>query len=110
MERGMNLRHLLTFIAGLGILLTLSIINNWIFIAWFNTTYLKWYLANGTLIGLASTIASLAWGDMNKHAGLISAHPFGYIGACLQLFGLPLYTNGHALKKPSESTRDVLSV
>lgn len=94
----MNLRHLLTFFVGLGVLLTLSIINNWIFTTWFNTTYLNWYLTNGSLIGLASTIASLAWGDMNKHAGLISAHPFGYIGACLQLVGLPFYTMGTHFK------------
>jgi hypothetical protein len=96
----MNLRHLLTFFAGLGILLALLIINNWVFITWFDTTYLRWYLANGALIGLVSTIASLAWGDMNKHAGLISAHPFGYIGACLQLAGLPVYTMGTHLRSP----------
>lgn len=96
----MNFRHLLTFFAGLGILLGLSIINNWIFMTWFNTTYPKWYLANGALIGLVSSVASLAWGDLNKHAGLISAHPFGYMGACLQLVGLPIYTIGTHLKGP----------
>ena len=100
----MNLRRLLTFFAGLGILVALSFINNWIFTTWFSTTYLKWYLANGALIGLVSTIASLAWGEMNKHAGLISAHPFGYIGACLQLVGLPIYTMGMHLKSPQNQT------
>ena len=90
----MNLQRPLTFFAGLGILSALLIINHWIFMTWFNTMHLKWYLANGALIGLVSTIASLAWGDMNKHVGLISAHPFDYIGSCLQLVGLPVYTMG----------------
>lgn len=96
----MNRRRLLTLIAGLGILLALLIINHWIFMTWFNTSHLTWYLENASLIGLVSSIASMAWGDMNKHTGLISVHPFHYIGSCLQLVGLPIYTVGTHMRKP----------
>jgi hypothetical protein len=94
----MNYQRLLTFLAGLAILLALLVVDQWVFSTWFKTTHLNWYLANGALIGLVSSITSMAWGDMNKHMGLISPHPFDYIGACLQLAGLPIYTLGTHLR------------
>ncbi len=94
----MNLQRSLIFLAGLGILLALLAVDHWIFTTWFNTTHLKWYLANGALIGLVSSIASMAWGDMNKHTGLISSHPLDYVGSSLQLVGLPIYTLGTHLR------------
>jgi hypothetical protein len=95
----MNYQRLLKFFAGLTILLALLVVDQWIFSTWFKTTHLNWYLANGALIGLVTSITSMAWGDMSKHIGLISPNPFDYIGACLQLAGLPIYTLGTHLRR-----------
>ena len=94
----MNYHPILSFLAGLAILLAFLVVDQWIFSTWFKNTHLNWYLANGALIGLASSITSMAWGDMNNHIGLISPHPLHYIGACLQLAGLPIYTLGTQLR------------
>lgn len=94
----MNQRRLLTFLAGLGILILLLVVNHWIFENWLNTPYLKWYLESGSLVAVVSTVTSLTWGDINRHSGLISAHPLNYLGACLQLVGLPIYSLGTHLK------------
>jgi hypothetical protein len=80
--------------AGLAILLVLLTIDHWIFITWFNTTHLKWYLATGASISLVTSIASLAWGEMGeRHIGLISAHPFAYMGSYFQFVGLPMWAS-----------------
>jgi hypothetical protein len=47
----------------------------------------------------------MAWGDMEKHTGLISPHPFNYLGACLQLVGLPVYTLGTHLRSNKDEQR-----
>jgi hypothetical protein len=84
---------------GLGILLALLAIDHWIFITWFNTTHLKWYLATGASISLVTSIASLAWGEMGeRNIGLISAHPFNYMGSYLQFVSLPMQASGIQLE------------
>lgn len=87
------IHRLLYFISGLAILIVLLAVDYWIFSTWLNTTYIQWYLANGSLIGLVTSMVSLAWGDdmVEEHTGLISPHPFDYIGSYLQLVGLPIY-------------------
>lgn len=100
-RRAVKKQRVPAFFVGLGILLFLLAIDHWIFLTWFSTTHLKWYLANGALIGLVSTMASLAWGDINKHAGLISSHPLDYLGSCLQLIGLPIYALGTNVRSKS---------
>lgn len=92
------MRRVLIVFAGLGILLASLAVDHWIFSTWLNTTHLQWYAANGALISFVSSTASLAWGDMNKHVGLISSHPLDYLGSCLQLIGLPVYALGTHLK------------
>lgn len=59
------------------------------FRAWFETDYLRWYLANGFVISLVFGFVTLAWGDLNKMTHLISAHPLEYAAAWLRLGGLP---------------------
>jgi hypothetical protein len=76
--------------------------DHWILMAWFDTTYLKRYLANGPLIGMVTAIASLVWGDRNRPEGLISAHPSHPIGACLQLVGLPIDGMGAQVVRPQD--------
>ncbi|NLX18577.1 MAG: hypothetical protein GXY53_04735 [Desulfobulbus sp.] len=94
----MNKQRVPAFFAGLGILLALLAIDHWIFSIWFSTTHLQWYGKNGALIGLVSSVTSLAWGDMNRHTGLISSHPLDYLGSCFQLIGLPIYALGTNLR------------
>lgn len=55
-----------------------------------DTSYARWYLANGALITLAAALLTFAWGDVNKLTGLISAHPLEYAAGCLALLGFPL--------------------
>jgi hypothetical protein len=95
----MSAKGFLLLIAGLGILLMLAAFDHWLFTSQLNTTHLKWYLKNGALIGLVTAVVSLSWGDTNKHTGLLSAHPFTYLGACLQLVGVPIFVLGTHLRR-----------
>lgn len=95
----MFIKRLLVFIAGLAILIGLLVVDSWIFSHWLHTTYLQWCLENGLSIGVVTSLVSLAWDEMEEsHTGLISPHPFHYIGSCLQLVGLPTYALGTHLK------------
>lgn len=87
---------------GLGILVGLVLAGQWLIQALTETSLLNWYLQNGALIGLASSIGFLAWGDLNRHVGLISAHPVDYLGSCLQLIGMPITVMGVHLSGPRE--------
>lgn len=101
----MNMQRALTVLAGLGIIVTLLALDHWLFITWFHTPHLHWYLTVGASISLVSSVVSMAWGDLEKQRGLISAHPFTYIGAALQLVGLPLYTLGTHLRSHAGEPR-----
>ena len=91
--------YLNRWFAGLAILLILLVIDHWIFITWFNTTHLKWYLTTGASISLVTSIASLAWGEMGeRNIGLISAHPFAYVGSNFQFVGLPMWASAVQLE------------
>lgn len=95
----MFIQRLLLFIAGLAILIVFLAVDYWIFSNWLNTTYIQWCLANGLSISLVTSLVSLAWDNMEEaHTGLISPHPFTYIGSCLQLVGLPIYALGTHLR------------
>ena len=83
---------------GGAILILWSALNEWLFSRWLGTSYVGWYVANGSLIGLISSVVALSWGDVNRHVGLISAHPFDYIGSYFQLAGLPVYEIGTHLR------------
>ena len=99
------MRRLRSFILGLVIVLMLAAFNHWLFTTWFGITYLDWYLKNGALIGLVTAGVALTWGDMNKHTGLISAHPLVYVGACLQLVGIPLLVMGTHLRSNPDNRK-----
>ena len=103
----MNARRPLAFFAGLGVVLALLAIDQWIFITWFSATHLKWYLTVGASINLFFSVAAMAWGDMEKHTGLISPHPLSYLGACLQLVGLPVYALGTHLRSNKGELRSL---
>ncbi|HCA81863.1 MAG TPA: hypothetical protein DEP53_19195 [Bacteroidetes bacterium] len=101
----MNKRTSAAIVVGLIIVLALSVLNHWLLTKWFNVTYVDWYMKNGALVGLVTALVSLAWGDVNKHVGLISAHPLIYLGACLQLVGLPLFVMGTHMRKNKTESR-----
>jgi hypothetical protein len=94
----MHVNRPVSFLLGLAILAGGTLLNQWAFTRWFGTSYPAWYLANGSLIGLISSIVALSWGDLNRHVGLISAHPLDYLGSYLQLAGLPIYELGTHLR------------
>ena len=73
-------------------------VNEVIFRILLDTSYVRWYLANGALITLAAGLLTFAWGDVNKLTGLISAHPLEYTAGCLALVGLPLFGFGSLLR------------
>jgi hypothetical protein len=89
-----TLRTFLTALLALVIIASLLALDNYLFQRWLGLSHWQWYLANGSLISAGLAIFSVAWGDLNKNAGLISARPLDYIGAQLQLVGLPLVSFG----------------
>lgn len=97
-------------LGGLLLLVAMCALNQLVFTRWFNTSYFAWYLANGSIIGLTTSIVSLAWGDINRHVGLISAHPLHYLGSSLQLAGLPIYEMGTRLRTRSAPGQGVDSL
>lgn len=94
-----------SYMVGFTILAALGLANHWGFAEFSETTYLKWYLSNGALIGFATSVAATTWGDINKNTELISAHPLRYLAACAWLVGLPLFSLGTHLRRGQEAGR-----
>jgi len=88
-------------IAGLTLLFAFVALDYWVFQGLLGEDYFRWYLGVGPFIGLATAIIAAAFGDLEKHTGLISAHPLDYLGASLQACGLPVYVLGTHLKPNS---------
>jgi len=76
-------------VVGLVLLGGLAVLDWLVFRAWFDSDYLRWYLENGALIAIVFGLVTLAWGDLNKVTGLVSAHPLEYLASCLALGTLP---------------------
>src|SRR5688500_10994386 len=94
----MNLKGLGAAFVGLVVLVALFFFDQWLFSKWNGTSW-RWYLANGTLIGLITPIVFKAWGDLaDKHTGLLSPNPLVYLASCLQVIGLPIYSLGTQIK------------
>jgi len=89
-----NAKTFVSSFLGLAVIAALLLLDHWVFATWLNASYLEWYLAAGSVIGLVTAVAAMAWGDLEKHPGLIAAHPLDYLGSCLQLVGLPLVALG----------------
>lgn len=86
----MTMKSLPGWSLGLVVIGGLVLLNAYAFPRWLNISYVDWYLASGSQIGLLTSVLALSWGDMNKHVGLISAHPLDFVGSNLQLIGLAL--------------------
>jgi len=74
---------------GLAALAGLIVADELVLRAVFGTHYLSWYLANGAIVSLLVAFVTLAWGDVNRLPGLISAHPLEYAAAHVALCVLP---------------------
>jgi len=101
----MTMRSLAGWGLGLGVIVGLVLFNTWAFPRWLNTSYVDWYLASGSQIGLLTGVIALSWGDMNRHVGLISAHPLHFVGSNLQLVGLALLEIGTLVGSESAGLR-----
>ena len=76
-------------VVGLVLLSGLAVLDWLVFRAWFDSDYLRWYLENGALIAVVFGLVTLAWGDLNKVTGLVSAQPLEYLAGCVALATLP---------------------
>ena len=93
-------------------LISLCLINYFVFLRFFQANYLRWYLSVGALIGVATAAFGAAWGGLDNNVGLISANPLRYVRSCLLVAGLPIYVFGGVLRSKNQprriSTRDIL--
>jgi len=79
-----------------GLLLACTI-NFYLFKYILGLNYFEFYLKSGVVVAFSILLLELAWKDLEKNDGLVSADPADYIGACLQLIGLPLLVIGYHL-------------
>jgi len=106
------LLRLQAFLIGVAILLLLYLFDEWLFTRWMGIHYWRWYLKNGALIGLVSSILLRIWGNgADKHLGLISTKPFDYFSSWIQFVSLPLFSLGTELSSQRRNGMDsVLTV
>jgi hypothetical protein len=110
-HRSNKLRFIWTLVVGAFFVVGLIALNELMFRWLFDTSYTRWYLANGSLIGLVFAAFTVVWGDVNKLTGLISAHPYEYFANCLGLGAFPIRGSGALTAPRSEepATQDEAS-
>ncbi|HEY3025866.1 MAG TPA: hypothetical protein VGJ55_06940 [Pyrinomonadaceae bacterium] len=93
-------------------LISLCLIDYFVFRRLFHSNYLRWYLNAGPFIALATAAFGVAWGGLDNNVGLISANPLRYIRACKMAAGLPIYVFGGIVLSKNQpqriSLRDIL--
>lgn len=80
------------------VLLAICFLNRWIFRELFGLEYVRWYVDAGPIIALATAAFGAAWGELDKNPSLVSANPYDFAGACLQVAGLPIDVFGAHLR------------
>lgn len=95
---------------GLGVIATAIGVNTLLFAHFFDVSYLRWYIAGSTLIGILTSITMKLWGDAETNVELISAHPLVYLAACCALAGVPLFAIGTLLRSRHEERRSLLDL
>ncbi|MBI3014513.1 MAG: hypothetical protein HYY65_05505 [Candidatus Tectomicrobia bacterium] len=80
------------------VLLAICFLNRWIFRELFGLDYVRWYVDAGPIIALATAAFGAAWGELDKNPSLVSANPYDFAGACLQVAGLPIDVFGAHLR------------
>ena len=103
------MRRVVAVVVGLVLLGGLAVVDWLVFRTWFDSDYLRWYLKNGALIAIVFGLVTLAWGDLNKVTGLVSAHPLEYLASCLALGTLPSLASAAQLESgPSQARSEKL--
>jgi hypothetical protein len=91
-----------SYLLGFGVLGGLALLDHWLFLTFLDTTHLEWYLANGALIGIVTSVVASAWGSLDRNPDLISAHPLRYLAACCTLVALPTFALGTHLRRSDD--------
>jgi hypothetical protein len=99
-------RLILSIVVGAVVVGGLIALNEFMFRWLFDASYTRWYLANGSLIALVFASFTIAWGDVNKLTGLISAHPYEFLADCLALGAFPIGASGTGLTVSSEEQHE----
>ncbi len=58
---------------------------NWLFARFTGDTYFRWFVQNGTLIGIATAFFALVWQGLEAQKGLLSWHPGEFLASCMAL-------------------------
>jgi len=58
---------------------------HWVFARFTGTTYFRWYVQNGTLIGIATAFLALVWQGLEAQKGLLAWHPGRFLASCMSL-------------------------
>lgn len=90
------------------VLIGICAVNFWAFDRFLDSNYLRWYVAAGPFIGLATAAFGAAWGKLDNQIGLVSTNPLEYIGSCLQVAGLPIEVFGGHLQSKRLQNRTYL--
>lgn len=80
-------------------LLVVVIFGNHVVFRQLGDDYVRWYIRNGTLIGVITTMFTIVWDKLDRNVAMISAHPRMYVAGCLMLVALPLITLGHQIDR-----------
>jgi len=85
-------------------------INSWLFKRVLGTSYIDWYIANGTFIGVAASLFAVVWKNLNENLGLIAADPRLFLAANLLLIGVQGQLIGRHLEQAGKRFRTSTSV
>jgi hypothetical protein len=58
---------------------------HWLFARFTGTSYFRWYIQNGTLIGIVTAFLALVWQGLEAQTGLLSWHPGRFLASCMSL-------------------------
>lgn len=100
------MRYPLSILLGLVTIGALLAFDAWLFNRWLHISHWRWYLQNGSSIALMTSLAGIAWGDLEKpwgdlekHTRIISAHPMEYVSACMLLVAVPMFAMGTLMRR-----------
>jgi hypothetical protein len=104
-REGTRPQRAVSWVFGLAVIGAALELDRVLFRVLFDSDYLRWYLANGSLIALAFGVFTVAWADLNRMTGLISANPYSYVAATGMLSVLPLHAGTALIMTPDALER-----
>lgn len=97
-------------LASLSVLAGLLSFDEWLFSTLLGTSHVGWYLKNGALIALLTSLIATAWADVDTHVGLIASNPLVYLGANSQQAGVIFFASGSLLGSRYRGRRSWLAL